>query len=180
WAMYLADADRNDTAMTGNMKGDTDGMLIFTGLFATTVAAFIIEFYKKLNPDSGDDTVTLLSGISRQVASFSDGPQASPAVLGLFHAPTSAVRINALWFISLFLSLSVALASTLVQQWSRRYLRAARRRSPPHKRGPVHLVLFEGMKRFRVEQTVEVIIALLHLSVFLFLAGLTDFLFIIN
>ncbi|KAI0310704.1 hypothetical protein OF83DRAFT_1043228, partial [Amylostereum chailletii] len=180
WAMYLADAERNDVAMTESMKGDTDGMLIFMGLFAATVAAFIIEFYKKLNPDSGDDTVTLLSGISQQVLSISNGTQALAAPPSPFHAPVYAVRINSLWFISLFLSLAVALSSTLVQQWSRRYLHAARRRGPPHKRGPIHSFLLKGMKQFRIEQAVEVMIGLLHVSVFLFLIGLVDLLFVIN
>ncbi|KAI0308848.1 hypothetical protein OF83DRAFT_151134, partial [Amylostereum chailletii] len=115
WAMYLTDAEKYDVAMTESMKGDTDGMLIFTGLFAATVAAFIIEFYKTLNPDSGNDTVTLLSGLSQQVSSVSNGTQAPAASLNPFHTPKYAVRINSLWFISLFLSLVVALLSTLVQ-----------------------------------------------------------------
>ncbi|KAI0309011.1 hypothetical protein OF83DRAFT_124607 [Amylostereum chailletii] len=181
WALYLTDADKKDQEMTENMKGDTDGILIFTGLFAATVAAFIIEFYKTLNPSSGDSAVTLLSGISSQITAVSNGTQAGPpSSPRSFHAPTSSVRISSLWFISLFLSVYVALASTLVQQWCRRYLRAARRRGPPHKRGPVHAVVAEGMKRFHIQHVVEIIIALLHLSVFLFLGGLCDFLFIVN
>jgi Family of unknown function (DUF6535) len=31
-----------------------------TGLFSATVGAFIIEFYKKLSSDPGDETVALL------------------------------------------------------------------------------------------------------------------------
>ncbi|KAI0310699.1 hypothetical protein OF83DRAFT_1040930, partial [Amylostereum chailletii] len=177
WAMYLADTEKHDLAMTESMKGDTDGMLIFTGLFAATVAAFIIEFYKKLNPDAGDDTVALLSGLSQQVASVSNGTQGLVTPLSPFHTPVYAVRINSLWFISLFLSLVVALLSTLVQQWSRRYLHAARRRGPPHKCGPMHSILLRGMKQFCIEQTVEIIIGLLHISVFLFVIGLVDLLF---
>ncbi|KAI0313977.1 hypothetical protein OF83DRAFT_1032917, partial [Amylostereum chailletii] len=191
WALYLADADKNDTEMTENMKGDTDGILIFvrnlsqrhgarTGLFAATVSAFIIEFYKTLNPDSGDNAAVLLSGISHQVSALSNGTQAPPSPISPFHVPTASVRINALWFTSLFLSVYVALASTLVQQWCRRYLRAARRRGPPHRRGPVHLVVSKAMECFRIEHVVEVIIALLHLSVFLFLSGLVDFLLVVH
>ncbi|KAI0315777.1 hypothetical protein OF83DRAFT_1173516 [Amylostereum chailletii] len=164
WALYLTDADKKDQEMTENMKGDTDGILIFTGLFAATVAAFIIEFYKTLNPSSGDSAVTLLSGISSQITAVSNGTQAGPpSSPRSFHAPTSSVRISSLWFISLFLSVYVALASTLVQQWCRRYLRAAR-----------------TGERFHIQHVVEIIIALLHLSVFLFLGGLWDFLFIVN
>ncbi|KAI0314432.1 hypothetical protein OF83DRAFT_1063825, partial [Amylostereum chailletii] len=185
WTLCLADADKNDAGMTESIKGDTDGILIFTGLFAATVAAFIVEFYKTLNPDPGDETVTLLSSISNQVSTFSNGtraPPSGPPFFESFHVPAPSIRINSLcmWFISLFLSLYVALASTLIQQWCRRYLRAARRRGPPHKRGPVHAVVAEGMERFHVQDVAEVIIALLHLSVFLFLGGLLDFLFVVN
>ncbi|KAI0310115.1 hypothetical protein OF83DRAFT_1071062, partial [Amylostereum chailletii] len=177
WAMYLNDAEKNDVAMTDGLKGDADGVLIFTGLFVATVAAFIIEGYKTLNRDSGDDTVSLLIGISGQIASLSNGTRALSASPGSFQVPASAVKINTLWFISLGLSLFVALAATLMQQWSRRYLRAVCRRGPPHKCGPVHIHLNHGMKRFRIEEAVGVIIGLLHLSVFLFIAGLVEFLF---
>ncbi|KAI0314431.1 hypothetical protein OF83DRAFT_1267553 [Amylostereum chailletii] len=181
WSLYLTDAGKNDAEMTENMKGDTDGLLIFTGLFAAIVSAFIIEFYKTLNSDPGDTTVTLLSDISSQISAVSNGTQAPRSSLpGSFHVPPASVRINSLWFISLFLSVYVALASTLVQQWCCRYLRAARRRGPPHKRGPIHVVVSKAMKRFHVKHVVEVIVALLHISVFLFLGGLLDFLFIIN
>ncbi|KAI0314223.1 hypothetical protein OF83DRAFT_1285699 [Amylostereum chailletii] len=151
-----------------------------TGLFAATVAAFIIEVYKQLLPDSGDATVDLLAGISTQIAFLSNGTRLPSTSPQSFHAPAYTVRINTLWFISLGLSLFVALAATLMQQWSRRYLRAARRRGPPHKRGPVHIHLHDGMKRFRIEDAVDIIIGLLHLSVFLFIAGLVDFLFVIS
>ncbi|KAI0322069.1 hypothetical protein OF83DRAFT_1050069, partial [Amylostereum chailletii] len=177
WAIYLKDADKKDDEMVATLKGDADGVLIFTGLFAATVAAFIIEGYKNLLPDSGDEVVSLLSGISGQIGSLSNGTRAIPASPPPFHPPTSAIRVNTLWFISLFLSLSVALAATLMQQWSRRYLRAARRRGSPHKRGPVHIHLYHGMKTFRIEGAVELIIGLLHVAMFLFVAGLIEFLF---
>jgi hypothetical protein len=38
-----------------------------TGLFSAIVGAFIIEFYKKLSSDSGDQTVALLQQISQQL-----------------------------------------------------------------------------------------------------------------
>lgn len=123
----------------------------------------------------------MLTGISAQLSSLSNGISDVPPTLpGAFTASSSAIRINQLWFISLFLSLSVALAATLVQQWSRRYLHAAQRRGPPHKQGPVQVSLYSGMKVFRMERAVEVIIALLHAAVFLFLVGLVQFLFVVS
>ncbi|KAI0306815.1 hypothetical protein B0F90DRAFT_1849195 [Multifurca ochricompacta] len=52
WSMYLTEAEKQDKEITESWKGDTDGILVFTGLFSATVAAFIIESYKKLSPDS--------------------------------------------------------------------------------------------------------------------------------
>ncbi|KAH9011982.1 hypothetical protein EDB83DRAFT_2530143 [Lactarius deliciosus] len=71
WAMYLTKAEKQDKEVTESWKGDTDGILVFvslttfilcvlvrlnpilkTGLFSTTFAAFIIESYKMLSPDS--------------------------------------------------------------------------------------------------------------------------------
>ncbi|KAI0312610.1 hypothetical protein OF83DRAFT_1037360, partial [Amylostereum chailletii] len=79
WAMYLADAERNDVVMTDGLKGNADGVLIFTGLFAATVAAFIIEGYKTLNRDPADDAIALLTGILGQIASISNGTRVRAA-----------------------------------------------------------------------------------------------------
>lgn len=61
WSVYLSEAERQDRALAENWKGDTEGILIFTGLFAATIAASIIERYKQLSPDSGTTTVFLFN-----------------------------------------------------------------------------------------------------------------------
>ncbi|KAI0054493.1 hypothetical protein BV25DRAFT_1816980, partial [Artomyces pyxidatus] len=174
------------------MKGNTDGILVFTGLFSATVAAFIIESYKSLQPDSGDTTVLLLSQISQQLAAAANGTRLSLPSPGPdsapFHAASSSLRVNILWFISLILSLSCALIATLMQQWARRYLQGWARRylqgvqgpATPHRRGPIHAYLHMGLQTFRMASMIEALPALLHISVFLFFAGLVDFIFQIN
>ena len=197
--MYLTEAEKQDTEVTESWKGDTDGILVFvspgpvspvhvhrlkhtlkTGLFSATVASFIIESYQNLSPDPSDTTNALLTQISQQLVNISNG---TPLVIiadksGQPFQPTaSAVRVNVLWFLSLTLSLSCALSATLMQQWARRYQELAQRRGAFHRRGRMRAYIFDGINRFGMARAVATMPTLLHISVFLFFAGLIDFLF---
>jgi len=154
-----------------------------TGLFSATVAAFIIESYKQLQPSSSDITVLLLAQISQQLAALSSGNPISipPDLPGqAFRPSASAVRVNTLWFLSLALSLTCALLATLMQQWVRRYLQVSRSWYAPYKRARIRAFFEEGVERFGLPRAVDALPALLHASVFLFFAGLVDFLININ
>ncbi|KAI0059304.1 hypothetical protein BV25DRAFT_1139593 [Artomyces pyxidatus] len=176
WTLYLTEAEKNDIAVTEDMKANTDGILVFTGLFSATVAAFVIESYKDLQPDSGDIAVALLTRISMQLAAASNTSQSNiPSTI--FDAttfrrpPSSALRVNILWFLSLVLSLSCALVATLMQQWTRNYLQdahRAHRAGTPQKVRRIHMDLFKGLRKFRMTAAVAALLALLHTSVFLF------------
>lgn len=183
FSIYLSQADKFDKEQSESWKGDTEGILVFTGLFSATVAAFIIESYKQLQPNSSDTTVLLLAQISQQLAALSNGTSISiPSTLPsqTFRPSTSAVRVNTLWFLSLTLSLTCALLATLMQQWVRRYLQVSQRWYAPYKRARVRTFFAEGVERFGLPRAVEALPALLHASVFLFFAGLVDFLVNIN
>ncbi|KAI9467267.1 hypothetical protein BJY52DRAFT_1079426, partial [Lactarius psammicola] len=67
WSLYLDEVEKVDKGVTESWKGDTEGIIVFTGLFSATVAAFIVESYKKLSPDSGDTTNALLTQLSVQL-----------------------------------------------------------------------------------------------------------------
>ncbi|KAH8982758.1 hypothetical protein EDB86DRAFT_2771803, partial [Lactarius hatsudake] len=180
WSMYLTEAEKQDMRVTESWKGDTDGILVFTGLFSATVAAFLIESYKKLSPDSSDTTNALLTQISVQLVYISNGTALASAALQStqpFKPTTSAIRVNVLWFLSLVLSLSCALSATLMQQWARRYRELAQRRSAFHRRARMRAFIFDGITRFGMARAVATMPTLLHISVFLFFAGLVDFLF---
>ena len=84
--------------------------------------------------------------------------------------------MNALWFLSLVISLTCALLATLLQQWARRYLKATQSRYAPHKRARIRAFLAEGVERLLLPWTVEILPTLLHISLFLFFAGLVVFL----
>lgn len=173
--------------------------VIQAGLFSASITAFIIESYKKLQPDSGAMTVTLLTQISQQLAATANSSPINVLPSTNSFQPTSSVlRVNAFWFLSLCFSLTCALAATLVEEWAREYLQAIDRRPSPHNKGE-HLLeiqsiktyelqvaarirsfLYEGLERFGMRRVVQAIPTLLHIAVFLFLGGLVDFLVPIN
>ena len=94
--------------------------------------------------------------------------------------PASAVWVNSLWFLSLIISLFCSLLATLQQRWARRYLQLTQPHVTIHERARIRSYFAEGVTRFRVSVAVEAIPALLHISVFLFLAGLVVSLFTIH
>ncbi len=77
---------------------------------------------------------------------------------------------------SLVISLTCALLATLIQQWARRYLKATQPRYSPHKRAQIHAFFAEGVDKFLLPWVVEALPTLLHVSLFLFFAGLVVFL----
>ncbi|VDC05008.1 unnamed protein product [Peniophora sp. CBMAI 1063] len=184
WDTYLKASKDEDEARPRNWEGSTTGILTFTGLFAATVAAFMIESYKLLSVDSGDQSVYLLSQLLAATANASSGlpviiPPPEP-----FTTSSSAVITNALWFSSLLIALVCALLSTLVQEWARAYVQDINRRKVLHEtlreRAFNHIFIRMGVNRYGMDQFVSWIVALVHLSVFLFACGLVVFLFPLN
>ena len=133
-------------------------------------------------PDSAGNAVVLLAQISRQLDGLSNGTHVPITTLLASSSPqssaqhpsppASAVWVNSLWFLSLVISLFCALLATLQQRWARRYLQLTQPQAAVHKRAHIRSFFAEGVTRFHVPVTVEAIPALLHISVFLFLAGL--------
>ncbi|KZV67136.1 hypothetical protein PENSPDRAFT_584394, partial [Peniophora sp. CONT] len=184
WDTYLKASKDEDEARPKNWEGSTTGILTFTGLFAATVAAFIIESYKLLSIDSGDETVALLSQLLAATANVSSNTPVIISPPAPFTTPSTAIITNALWFSSLLISLVCALLSTLVQEWSRNYVQDINRRRVLHEdlrtRAYNHIFIRMGVNRYGLDQFVSWIVALVHLSVILFATGLLIFLFPIN
>jgi len=82
------------------------------------------------------------------------------------------VWVNALWLISLVLSLTCALIATLLQQWARRYSETPKSTKMQRHRARVRWLLLFGTKLYKIPLIVEILPTLLHVSVFLFLGGL--------
>ncbi|KAJ7713015.1 hypothetical protein B0H16DRAFT_1743715 [Mycena metata] len=180
WAVYVSEAEKYDRSLVESWKSDMEGMLIFAGLFSASLTAFIIESYNTLTPDSGDSTVQLLAQISQQLAMAANGSTFQVPPPTQFSPPTTSLICNALWFISLGLSLACALIATLLEQWARDFLHKANIRSAPVIRARVFSFLYYGLKHFNMHTVVDVIPLLLHTSLLLFFAGLVAFLLPVN
>jgi len=173
--MYLDEIKEDDKRMADAWKQDAKGVLVFvspkllisvfvsmtspkTGLFSATVGAFIIEFYKKLEPGSDSST-----------ANQSSLPSAS------------MIWVNAMWLISLVLSLASALVATLLQQWARRYIETPNVPNEPYyHRARVRVFLLFGTMKYNLPLAVEIAPILLHVSVCLFFGGLVIIFHTIN
>ncbi|KAJ7710562.1 hypothetical protein B0H17DRAFT_970104, partial [Mycena rosella] len=181
WSIYVGEAERYDKALVESWKADMEGMLIFSGLFSAILAAFVVESYKDLKPQSGDLTVAALSQLSTQLAAMANGTELQlPSAQPGFHPPPESLFCNALWFIALSLSLMCAVLATLVEQWAREFLHKTEMRPSPVRRARVFSFLYFGLKRFHMHTVVDVIPCLLHASLFLFFAGLLAFLIPVN
>ncbi|KAI9431651.1 hypothetical protein H4582DRAFT_2062513 [Lactarius indigo] len=134
--MYLGMAEEEDKKMAESWKADADGILVFTGLFLASVAALVAISIQDLQLNSQDTSVfylqniyQLLSDPNRPYPTIPPTPSNPPT----FSPPTYAVWVNALWFLSLAISLTCGLLATLLQQWACRYIKITQTWKSPHK-----------------------------------------------
>ena len=78
------------------------------------------------------------------------------------------------------MSLTCALLATFLQQWARRYLKVTHSRYSPDKRARIRAFCAEGVENCLLPWVVETLPTLLHISLFLFFAGLVVFLCNVN
>jgi hypothetical protein len=120
---------------------------------------------------------TILSQISQQIASIAPEvsiPSTPPPPFPFFSPSASDIRINAFWFMALAFSLSAALLAILVQQWVRDYMHVFQRYSDLQKSARMRQYLYEGSEGWYMPIAAEAVPGLLHVSLFLFFAGLAD------
>jgi hypothetical protein len=81
---------------------------------------------------------------------------------------------------ALAFSLLAALLAILIQQWVRNYMHVFQRYSDPLKSSRLRQYLYEGCEGWYMPKVAEAVPGCLHVSLFLFFAGLSDSLFNIN
>ncbi|KAG6811432.1 hypothetical protein H0H92_007393 [Tricholoma furcatifolium] len=184
WSVYVTEAEKYDTDIMETWKADMDSTLIFAGLFSAMVTAFLLDSCKRLeNPGiSAQELLSQILAVQIVSASLNTSviqlPTALPTTTS--EQSASATLINVLWFLSLTFSLAAALYATLVQKWIRDYLQRIRQTNQPQSRATIRGILFSGSVKWKLNDVVEMIPTLLHLSVFLFFAGLCAFLWSVS
>jgi hypothetical protein len=144
-----------------------------TSLFSTTVAIFLTESYKLLPRDLNNAIMASLSQMAHQLVSISNVAPFQNVIFqnnAPFKPPASAIRINVTWLLSLVLGLTHALSVAYPLSGFAQY-HGARHNYPP---------TLHGIERSRPPRVVDPMPTLLHLSIFLFIAGLIDFLLLTN
>ena len=146
------------------------------------VVTFLLISYPLLLPNPIDTTNQLLAQslssngtVSSQLLSPADGSSFQPQVY--------AVCVNAFFLSSLVMALACALWATLVQKWARRFSQAAEIPDVDYtssQRAQIYIYFKDGMSRFGFFGAIEVLPALLHISLSLFLVGLNLLLFYAN
>ncbi|KAH9041204.1 hypothetical protein EDB84DRAFT_1267216, partial [Lactarius hengduanensis] len=136
--------------------------------------------YQKLFPDSGDQTALFLQQISQQLSGLSNGTYVRPQDYPTFSPSTSIVCVNAMWILSLIVSLTCALLALLMQQWARQYVQLPLLGTTPRERARVQYFLHLGLKPIPMSNVVELVFTLLHLAMFMFFTGLVVFLFTVT
>ncbi|KAN0137272.1 hypothetical protein V8E53_004717 [Lactarius tabidus] len=127
-------------------------------LFSTVVASFVITSYQSLSPNLRDTTNAFLTQIlvSQQLVNISNG-----TLLTSVAAQTNP------WTNQPFKPSAFAV----------RYQELAQRRGALHHRARMRTLIFDGFRRFGIlARAVTPITTLLRISVFLFFAGLVEFL----
>ncbi|KAN0140399.1 hypothetical protein V8E53_001608, partial [Lactarius tabidus] len=180
FSMYLEMATEEDEKMVENWKADADGILIFTGLFSAAVASLISVSVQDLQRNPQDTSNFYLANIYQATINPNTPNTSLPTSPPPFSPPNYAVWVNALWFLSLVISLTCALLAIFLQQWARRYLKVTHSRYSPHKRARIRAFFAEGVEKCLLPWVVETLPTLLHISLFLFFAGVVVFLWNIN
>ena len=165
-------------------------MIPQAGLFSAILTAFIIDSKEDLKVSPADQmvyylqqNVAILDQISHQISSIAPQvsiPSTPPPPFPSFKPLASDIRVNVFWFMALVFSLSTALLATLVQQWVREYMHVFQRYSDPLKSARLRQYLHEGSEGWYMPVVAEAVPGLLHVSLFLFLVGLCDFVLDIN
>ncbi|KAI9439647.1 hypothetical protein H4582DRAFT_1539493 [Lactarius indigo] len=181
FSMYVTHVTKlEDEKDVKNWEGGAKSILVFTGLFSSTVASFIALSYPSLQQDPNLTTHFLLAQIYQQLSNTTTGDPSGAVgqfVQSPYVPPTSVVFINSAWFLSLVLSLTCALMATLLQQWTRTYTQILQQKYAPVHYARIHEFISGGARKFGISKFVEVLPLLLLLSVFLFFAGLVVFAF---
>ncbi|KAG8706999.1 hypothetical protein FRC09_002082 [Ceratobasidium sp. 395] len=144
---------------------------------------FVIESYKSLQQDNAQVTaegIVRMTEILQAIATGERLNTTNPTSAQPGFQPTSAaIIVNFTWFLSLTLSIIVALVAMLVKQWGQGY-RSGSDLAPPCAHARIRQSRFDMLKRWKTEDIVLVLPVMMHAALGLFLTGLLVFLWDLN
>ncbi|KAF8460574.1 hypothetical protein DFH94DRAFT_805739 [Russula ochroleuca] len=168
FSMYSKAAEEEDNKLAESWQKDADGILIFAGLFSASVAAFLSVSVQDLRPNSQDTSAFYLGNIYEVLADpnitrasilspLAKPPPFSPPRYSIWCQLCSTGNVNATVGTSIYQGHSACTCS-------------------PDKRARMRAFFSSGVDDLNARIIVELLPALLHISLFLFLGGLGIFL----
>ena len=148
------------------------------GLFSAVSAAFVIDIYQKLQPNSGDQSAALLRAIllTLNQSAIPDEAQVVPPVQET--PPSEIVAASVLLFASPLISLLAALIATLGKQWLNHYMQHAG--GSMIERCGDRQRKFDGLQKWPFHLFIESLPLILQLSLLLLACGLCRYMASIN
>ncbi|PVF98694.1 hypothetical protein CPB86DRAFT_344592 [Serendipita vermifera] len=162
WGLYLKETEAEDNELTDLWNKGIDSLLIFAGLFAGIITAFLVESRKDLKEEPQE---RLLKEILSALRDDQNSSSLEP-----FQLEASSLHVNGLWFTSLTLVLVSALWGVLAKAWVAAY-NPASNKARSKDACERHLRFIRAMQ-WKVELVVTSIPLFIQLSLFLFFAGL--------
>ncbi|KAH9046103.1 hypothetical protein EDB84DRAFT_714000 [Lactarius hengduanensis] len=162
WLEYLEELRKRDEVMIERYKGGAESLLLFAGLLMAAITVAIVESYKWLSPDPVNETVQLLTQISRQLVNISNG------------IPLESISEKSQPGIA---ALGCSLFSTLIQHQARQYQILMVRPGAPYERARLRTFLSNGARKFRVEATYQLLTMGMNLSILFYCIGFVTFVF---
>ncbi|KAJ7703709.1 hypothetical protein B0H17DRAFT_922163, partial [Mycena rosella] len=175
WTVYGKLADEFDKEFQRKYGNDLDTSLIFAGLFSAVSSSFIIQIQPELQPDPNAATQALLMVLVQNMTG-SAVPSLTPGQLG---APTIIVVAQSLLYFSLFSTLLAGLLAVLGKQWLLHY-DSVGERGTIEERGIERQHKFDGLLRWKFDLVMQIFPLLLQLSLLLFAAALSIYLWTIH
>lgn len=184
YSMYSKIAQQDDNKLADRCQKDTNGTMVFTGLFAATVASLLSVSMQDLKPNFQRASAFYLENIYQVVGNpnashiTTSYPLAPPPV---FSPPQYAIWVNSLWFLSLLISLTGAAFVSLVQHWVYRYITVTQQPwHTPDQRARIRVFFASRPWGPYVTWGSDRSPLYLHLSLILFMAGSAIYLFNLN
>ncbi|KAG7091721.1 hypothetical protein E1B28_008122 [Marasmius oreades] len=178
WKECLNMVDEYDANRCRGWREEIDTLLVFAGLFSAVVTAFSVESYKWLDTDPEDATAEILIHIANHLNLLNSSlPTTIPTK---FNPPSSSIRINICWFLSLTLSLTAVVIGILCKQWMREH-----RSNPPKFSSHKDTLLLrqmrhQSLRKWGVSGMVNTLPLLLECALILFFLGVLDLLWSLN
>ncbi|KAG8704433.1 hypothetical protein FRC09_003536 [Ceratobasidium sp. 395] len=178
WQIYVRETDKADEELVDGWNKSLDVLLNLmvskssinrqAALFSAISTAFVGMSAQNLQRDPSDTSAQALLVISRTLLAMSGGGATNTSLSGLeqvttgFRPSPTAVAVNALWFLSLSLSVAVSLIAMLAKEWCYSFMSG--RSGETYERARLRQKRWNEIERLRMIDVLTLLPLLMHLA----------------